>query len=43
MARTPKLQPQSYTKEDTGLAYDPNKGYLYISDDSKAGVFWVIR
>jgi hypothetical protein len=32
---------ESYTKEDTGLAYDPNNGYLYISDDSKAGVFWV--
>ena len=32
---------ESYTSEDTGLAYNPNNGYLYISDDSKAGVFWV--
>lgn len=32
---------ESYTKEDTGLAYDPNNGFLYVSDDSKAGVFWV--
>jgi Calx-beta domain len=32
---------EGYTKEPTGLAYDPNNGYLYVSDDSKAGVFWV--
>ena len=32
---------ESFTKEPTGLGYDPNNGFLYISDDSKAGVFWV--
>ena len=32
---------EGYTKEPTGLAYDPNNGFMYISDDSKAGVFWV--
>ena len=32
---------EGFTKEPTGLGYDPNNGFLYISDDSKAGVFWV--
>lgn len=30
----------SYTKEPTGIAYNPNDGNIYISDDSKMGVFW---
>jgi VCBS repeat-containing protein len=32
---------ESFTNEDTGLGYDPNNGFLYISDDSKYKVFWV--
>ncbi|WP_340268405.1 Ig-like domain-containing protein [Sphingobium mellinum] len=31
----------SFTKEPTGLAYNPNNGYLYISDDDKYSVYWV--
>lgn len=31
----------SFTKEPTGLAYNPNNGYLYISDDDKYAVSWV--
>lgn len=30
----------SFTKEPTGLAYNPNNGFLYIPDDDKQGVFW---
>ena len=31
----------SFTKEPTGLAYNPNNGYLYIADDDKYSVSWV--
>jgi hypothetical protein len=31
----------SFTKEPTGLAYNPNNGHLYITDDDKQEVFWV--
>jgi VCBS repeat-containing protein len=31
----------AFTDEPTGFGYDPNNGFLYISDDSKYGVFWV--
>ncbi|HKZ97334.1 MAG TPA: hypothetical protein VJ045_10175, partial [Hyphomicrobiaceae bacterium] len=31
----------SFTKEPTGLAFDPTTGYMFISDDSKYRVFWV--
>jgi hypothetical protein len=31
----------SFTKEPTGLAFDPNTGKLFIIDDSKDKVFWV--
>ena len=30
----------SFTKEPTGLAYNPNNGYLYIADDDKYSVSW---
>jgi hypothetical protein len=30
----------SYTKEPTGLAYNPLDGFLYIADDDKAEVYW---
>jgi hypothetical protein len=29
-----------YTKEPTGLAYNPINGFLYIADDDRAEVFW---
>src|SRR5690349_8184667 len=31
----------SFTLEPTGLAYNPNNGYLYIGDDDQNEVFWV--
>jgi len=31
----------SFTKEPTGLAYNPMNGYLYITDDDQDKVFWV--
>jgi hypothetical protein len=31
----------SFCKEPTGLAYNPNNGYLYITDDDQKKVFWV--
>jgi uncharacterized protein YjiK len=31
----------SFTNEPTGLAFDPNTGDLFISDDSKHKIFWV--
>ena len=31
----------SFTKEPTGLAYNPNNGFLYIADDDKYSVSWV--
>jgi DNA-binding beta-propeller fold protein YncE len=30
-----------FTKEPTGLAFDPVTGYLFIADDDKYKVFWV--
>ncbi len=30
-----------FTKEPTGLAYNPGNGMLYITDDDKSKVFWV--
>jgi hypothetical protein len=30
-----------FTKEPTGLAFNPGNGYLYITDDDKQEVFWV--
>ena len=33
--------PTGFTKEPTGLAFDPVTGYLFISDDDKYKVFWV--
>lgn len=32
---------RSFTKEPTGLAYNPANGYLYITDDDKKKIFWV--
>lgn len=32
---------RSFTDEPTGLAYNPNNGHLYISDDDKDGIFEV--
>src|SRR5258707_10371951 len=32
---------ESFTHEPTGLAYDPNNGHLFISDDDSDGVFEV--
>jgi Ca2+-binding RTX toxin-like protein len=32
---------QSFTKEPTGLAYNPLDGFLYISDDDAFKIFWV--
>jgi hypothetical protein len=31
----------SFSKEPTGLAYNPNNGLLYISDDDAKKIFWV--
>lgn len=31
----------SFSSEPTGLAYNPNNGYLYIPDDDQQEVFWV--
>lgn len=31
----------SFTKEPTGLAYNPLNGFLYISDDDLYKIFWV--
>jgi hypothetical protein len=31
----------SFSNEPTGLAYNPNNGYLYITDDDQKKVFWV--
>ena len=31
----------SFTKEPTGLAYNPDNGLLYVADDDKALVSWV--
>lgn len=31
----------SFSKEPTGLAYNPNNGFLYIPDDDQQEVFWV--
>ena len=31
----------SFTKEPTGLAFDPTTGCMFMSDDSKHRVFWV--
>ncbi|NIX78086.1 Calx-beta domain-containing protein [Microvirga terricola] len=31
----------SFTKEPTGVAYNPKNGYLYITDDDQRKVFWV--
>ncbi|PVE20407.1 hypothetical protein DC522_32550 [Microvirga sp. KLBC 81] len=31
----------SFSKEPTGLGYNPKNGYLYISDDDKGKIFWV--
>jgi hypothetical protein len=36
-----KFNLQSFTKEPTGLAYNPQNGLLYISDDDLYKVFWV--
>jgi hypothetical protein len=36
-----KYNLQSFTKEPTGLAYNPLNGYLYISDDDLHKIFWV--
>ena len=32
---------RGFTKEPTGLAYNPTNGYLYITDDDARKVFWV--
>jgi hypothetical protein len=32
---------RSFTKEPTGLAYNPTNGYLYITDDDKKKIFWL--
>ena len=32
---------RSFTREPTGLAYNPNNGLLYITDDDANKVFWV--
>jgi DNA-binding beta-propeller fold protein YncE len=32
---------RSFTREPTGLAYNPQNGFLYITDDDKQKVFWV--
>lgn len=29
-----------FTKEPTGIAYNPANGYLYVTDDDKQKVFW---
>jgi hypothetical protein len=31
----------SFTIEPTGIGYNPNNGFLYITDDDKQEVFWV--
>lgn len=31
----------SFTKEPTGIGYNPTNGYLYITDDDHEKVFWV--
>jgi hypothetical protein len=36
-----KFNLEGWTKEPTGLAYNPINGYLYISDDDLYKVFWV--
>jgi hypothetical protein len=30
----------SFTKEPTGVAYNPNNGYLYFADDDRQGISW---
>ncbi|PVE21057.1 hypothetical protein DC522_28680 [Microvirga sp. KLBC 81] len=32
---------RNFTKEPTGLAYNPVNKYLYITDDDKGRIFWV--
>ncbi|HET7802810.1 MAG TPA: tandem-95 repeat protein [Pseudolabrys sp.] len=32
---------ENFTKEPTGLAYNPLNGYMYISDDDLDKIFWV--
>jgi Calx-beta domain len=32
---------RSYTKEPTGVAFNPKNGYLYITDDDRDTVYWV--
>jgi Bacterial Ig domain/RTX calcium-binding nonapeptide repeat (4 copies) len=36
-----KISLDNFTKEPTGLAYNPLNGYLYISDDDLDKIFWV--
>lgn len=31
---------RAYTREPTGLAYNPNNGFLYASDDDRQGIYW---
>jgi len=35
------LSLRSFTREPTGLAYNPSNGFLYISDDDADEIFWV--
>jgi hypothetical protein len=40
-SHTASFSMRSYTKEPTGVAFNPTNGYLYVTDDDKDKVYWV--